>query len=284
MRESAYDAELSWRDRTKCGCWSERLYDALMGKALKRGKLPSGEREIHHAIPSAFGGTRSSVVHLNFREHFIAHWLLPRFCKRGEPYKKMLFALVCMTKGRKRKTTPLQYATSKRAYVEVMRLQWQDPEYRAAMSAMASATQSAAMSDPRYRAGKSGPGSPLQTPEAHARQGIRMTGDRNPMRRSELSGENHANKRPENAAKISASHKARADEHWTKTEAGRASRARKQSELWNDPEYRAQQSAARKEGQRKRREREAAAGGVSRPDMVGDRNPMRRKARVATFV
>jgi hypothetical protein len=284
-----YDSVWWWRDKSKRGCKYERWYDALMEKARKRGKLPRGERQIHHPIPKVFGGKGRATVHLTFREHFIAHLLLIKFTKIG-PHHKMLCALGYMATSKSGKTlTSWEYETAMRAKAEGLRLQWENIKFRrahaAAMSAAISGDKNPAKR-PEVRAKISvaltgntncptGDANPSKRPENRVKSSARMT-DNNPMFRPELSGDNHANKHPEMRAKISASHLERADEHWTKTPDGRATRSRKQSDLWNDPEYRAQQSAARKIGQAKRREREAATGGSpKRPDVAGDRNPMR---------
>ena len=56
----------------------------------------SGYGENHHIIPKSMGGknTKSNMVRLTAREHFIAHWLL----KKIHNNKEMIFAFFAMTK------------------------------------------------------------------------------------------------------------------------------------------------------------------------------------------
>jgi len=70
------------------------LYEAIIEKARVRGKLPSGDREIHHVIPRCMGGSKGEVVHLLLREHYVCHSLL---CKiYPEHYGlKLAYLMMC---------------------------------------------------------------------------------------------------------------------------------------------------------------------------------------------
>lgn len=305
LRDALYESVWWWRDATKRGSKYERWYDDLIEKALKRGPLHRGERELHHIVPKVFGGKDGLTVHLTFREHFVAHLLLAAITKPG-PRQKMLYALGCMTRGngRRKSLTSWEYERSRRAQAEALRdrwddkefrlrhraavsaatsLLWQNPEYRTFMSAAASASASRRWEDPEYRASMTGKDSPLQRLDSRLAAAVsHRIKWQDPEYKASRSGDNHATKRPEVRAKLSAAHTAIADQHWTKSEKGRVKRSKSQSGLWQDPEYRAKQSISRTEGQRRRRAREAENGGSpNRPDVAGDRNPMRNPKIVA---
>jgi hypothetical protein len=97
----------------------ERTYYRLMYMARGRLKI-KGEHETHHIVPRAIGGSDSkdNLVHLTYREHFLAHWLLALFTE-GEARYKMLRALYYMLQKSKnhsdRKVTSWQYERAQRA-------------------------------------------------------------------------------------------------------------------------------------------------------------------------
>lgn len=70
------------------------VYDRLIARARTRGKISSCHK--HHIVPVSLGGTDnpSNLVHLTYREHFLAHILLVKIYPEGsiERYK-MLCAL-----------------------------------------------------------------------------------------------------------------------------------------------------------------------------------------------
>jgi hypothetical protein len=70
-----------------------KWYDALIHKAQLRGKI-EGYKETHHIIPRSHGGnnTKSNLVQLTAREHFIAHALLWKMKFEGIYGSKMAFA------------------------------------------------------------------------------------------------------------------------------------------------------------------------------------------------
>lgn len=57
----------------------------------------SGYREKHHKIPRSLGGngSKSNMVLLSPRKHFIVHWLLTK-CTKGEHQRAMFWAFACM--------------------------------------------------------------------------------------------------------------------------------------------------------------------------------------------
>lgn len=74
-----------------------RIYNRIVERGLTR---PSpGYVEEHHIIPVSLGGsnTRSNLVNLTAREHFICHWLLVKMYKNNiSSYYKMLKAFNMM--------------------------------------------------------------------------------------------------------------------------------------------------------------------------------------------
>lgn len=75
-----------------------KTYFSLCNKAINR-PLPDGYYETHHIIPRSLGGkdTKSNLVALTAREHFIAHILLTKMLEGTLRYK-MVRALVRMAK------------------------------------------------------------------------------------------------------------------------------------------------------------------------------------------
>ena len=70
-------------------------YDSIIQKAKVRNL--SGYKEKHHILPRCLGGkdTKTNLVKLTAREHFIVHMLLCKFTK-GEAKRSMLYAFHCM--------------------------------------------------------------------------------------------------------------------------------------------------------------------------------------------
>lgn len=76
-------------------------------KSRKEAKTTLGYVERHHIIPKSIGGTdsKSNLVYLTAREHFICHWLLIKMTDE-EDKNKMIYALFMMkskTKNHKRR-------------------------------------------------------------------------------------------------------------------------------------------------------------------------------------
>lgn len=76
----------------------KRIYDSLMSVAIERawskGSMPLLER--HHIVPKSAGGdnSKSNLVYLTPREHFVAHKLL----WKCSPTRANLFAYIAMTR------------------------------------------------------------------------------------------------------------------------------------------------------------------------------------------
>jgi hypothetical protein len=96
-----------------------RWYDALMAHGYNRLRFPDCEG--HHILPRSFGGNNneSNIAFLTYQEHFIAHWLLPKFTT-GNARRKMLHALTRMTHRDKKRiiVSGWQYAVAARAKSE----------------------------------------------------------------------------------------------------------------------------------------------------------------------
>lgn len=95
----------------------QRRYFAIIDRAHDR-ELAGGNDEYteeHHVIPKALGGVNGLTVELTYREHFLVHWILAKWCK-GKVRRKMQQALVAMMRrGKKRIVAGWQYAIAKRA-------------------------------------------------------------------------------------------------------------------------------------------------------------------------
>lgn len=91
-----------------------RWYQAI----IERDDL-DGYRERHHKMPRAFGGndSKSNIVLLSARRHFLAHWLLTK-CTEGENLRSMLWAFACMSRNPSgdRNLSAWQYARARAAY------------------------------------------------------------------------------------------------------------------------------------------------------------------------
>lgn len=95
---------------------------------IENAKVRNSDREgteRHHIIPKCFGGSNDStnIVRLTYREHFLVHWLLPKFTE-GKLRYKMLSALWQMARVPNhytRITASWQYEVSRAAVAEVTR-------------------------------------------------------------------------------------------------------------------------------------------------------------------
>lgn len=81
-----------------------KLYKSIIEKAKQRPYYKKSLRKInyvenHHIIPKSLGGLdfKENLIQLTAREHYIAHWLLPKFTI-GKNKSKMLFAFEMMNK------------------------------------------------------------------------------------------------------------------------------------------------------------------------------------------
>lgn len=80
------------------------IYEKLVQNALNkfRVKKPNDGLDCHHILPKSLGGTnsKSNLVLLTSKEHYLAHKLLVKIHK-GEEKKKMVYALWWMSKTKK---------------------------------------------------------------------------------------------------------------------------------------------------------------------------------------
>jgi hypothetical protein len=94
-----------------------RWYFGLIVGAQERD-IPRCYSEVHHILPRSMGGgdEASNLVRLTYREHFLAHWLLTRFCVGGDLRKmqRALFAMTLKVSG-ERVTSGWQFEIAKRA-------------------------------------------------------------------------------------------------------------------------------------------------------------------------
>lgn len=93
-------------------------YTTLIHRARERGSI-CGYSEKHHIRPRCLGGSNNkcNIVHLSFREHFLAHWLLTKM-HRGKARRKMQYALLQMCRpgrGMNRICSGWQFDVAKRA-------------------------------------------------------------------------------------------------------------------------------------------------------------------------
>jgi len=120
-----------------------KWYNAIIAAACTREKLPGAYVEHHHIVPRSPGGTnsKSNIVRLSPREHFVCHLLLPKITSGNARYK-MMFALSMITKamnigaGRYRPSSKL-YESARRQYLEASSHYWTE-DRRAAQALRAS--------------------------------------------------------------------------------------------------------------------------------------------------
>src|ERR1035437_1556942 len=96
-------------------------YDQIMDRAKDRAI--DGYSERHHIVPRTFGGSndKSNIVRLTYREHYLAHWLLPKFVVGDDAIRKMRYALYSMSRNARGHRTIIsswQYSVSKKAKVD----------------------------------------------------------------------------------------------------------------------------------------------------------------------
>lgn len=140
---------------TKYKVWYDRIVDRARFRAI-----PKCYTEVHHILPRALGGgdEPANLVRLTYREHFLVHWLLTKFCI-GKERRAMHHALNAMTMpiSGQRIVAGWQFEATKRALRDLQ----DDPEvheafmarYRAAQEAskVAEAERIQALKDERHR-------------------------------------------------------------------------------------------------------------------------------------
>ncbi|CAH9013668.1 putative homing endonuclease [Vibrio phage 277E43-1] len=81
----------------------EKIYNDLVSNRKRRGLVKERGFEIHHILPRCLGGTdeNNNLVKLTYREHFLAHRLLPKFVT-GIAKGKLHGTIRLMAKDKKR--------------------------------------------------------------------------------------------------------------------------------------------------------------------------------------
>lgn len=84
-----------------------KIYTSLIETAKSRQVCGYVER--HHIIPKCFGGnnTKSNLVYLSAREHFIAHWLLTKIYPNHSGMNMALHAMRASNKSHDRYSTKI---------------------------------------------------------------------------------------------------------------------------------------------------------------------------------
>lgn len=128
-----------------------------MRKAKARVR-PSSYSEKHHITPRALGGgnEKDNIVRLTFREHFVAHWLLPKFVEGIEAKQKMLAALALMRRSHSgRIIASWQFEVARGAnrasVVLLLKASWKRSEYRDRQIEQASGSMYNRWLDPEFR-------------------------------------------------------------------------------------------------------------------------------------
>lgn len=100
----------------------QRWYDELMQSRRLRS-VNTCYVEVHHIVPRSMDGgdEQTNLVTLTYREHFVAHWLLTKFCKGADLFKmrRALFAMTLPAKGA-RIIAGWQFEVAKRAVKDLV--------------------------------------------------------------------------------------------------------------------------------------------------------------------
>ena len=102
-----------------------RLYHRIIASAQNRD-VPEGYYERHHITPRSLGGTdsKSNLVEVTAREHFILHYLLTKFTE-GPDFRKMVNAfnmMNCSSDGQHRYMNSRLYDANRKHMSETMRV------------------------------------------------------------------------------------------------------------------------------------------------------------------
>lgn len=102
-----------------------RLYHRIITSTQNR-TITEGYKERHHIIPRSLGGTdsKSNLVEVTAREHFILHYLLTKFTE-GSDFRKMVNAFNMMAAGSKTKARYMNsrlYDANRKHISEIMRV------------------------------------------------------------------------------------------------------------------------------------------------------------------
>lgn len=112
-------------------------YFSLYCRIVSSSDIGEKYAEYHHIVPVSLGGIddNTNIVRLSTRKHFIAHYLLTKFCT-GDAYHKMLHAFMLM-KGHSKHTRYVNsrlYESRKTEYILYLKKYYSDPEVRAYLS------------------------------------------------------------------------------------------------------------------------------------------------------
>ncbi len=102
-----------------------RLYHRIIASAQNRD-VSEGYYERHHITPRSLGGTdsKSNLVEVTAREHFILHYLLTKFTE-GPDFRKMVNAfnmMNCSSDGQHRYMNSRLYDANRKHMSETMRV------------------------------------------------------------------------------------------------------------------------------------------------------------------
>lgn len=102
-----------------------RLYHRIIASAQNRA-MTEGYKERHHIIPKSLGGTdsKSNLVDVTAREHFILHYLLTKFTE-GPDFRKMVNAfnmMNCSSDGQRRYMNSRLYDANRKHMSATMRI------------------------------------------------------------------------------------------------------------------------------------------------------------------
>jgi hypothetical protein len=114
-------------------------YKSVYTKIIENAKLRdfvlgNSVFEKHHILPKSCGGSnkKENLVSLTLKEHFLCHVLLERIYRNTEHHKKMLRAVVMMTRGGK--VNSRIYKRLKEDHIKNLRLQTISEEQKLAIS------------------------------------------------------------------------------------------------------------------------------------------------------
>lgn len=104
----------------------QKIYDAIIAK--RQSAPHNGYVEVHHILPKSLGGldTKSNLVALSAREHFICHLLLVKIHENSPNYYKMVKAFFMMQAGsdnQQRLITSKKYERLRLVFSNAQRIQ-----------------------------------------------------------------------------------------------------------------------------------------------------------------
>lgn len=90
---------------------SQKIYAAIIERALRRGIDIHGYYERHHILPRSMGGSdeKGNIAILTAREHYICHWLLYKIY-RNRQMASAWFFMRCSSNGMRYVSRTFEYA------------------------------------------------------------------------------------------------------------------------------------------------------------------------------